>query len=153
MANDYSNILVEFEYFIDQVFQNTSYDEVSSDGKQLFEQLTYKSQMLDDEAKKIVKKFQSLATTVSEVQQYHTMLKVIWRYIRALPASPTHKLFLMVLAFCSLKVSVCLKVKNEIVDGWRNKVAVWLGTQLTSGGQGIIGSGEGSAIDRVERFF
>ena len=36
---------------------------------------------------------------------------------------------------------------------WIEKIETWLGKQLTIGGKGVTGEGEGSVHDRLQRFF
>ena len=36
---------------------------------------------------------------------------------------------------------------------WIQKIETWLGKQLTIGGKGVTGEGEGSVHDRLQRFF
>ncbi len=36
---------------------------------------------------------------------------------------------------------------------WVSKLEAWLGKQLTIGGKGVTGEGEGTVFDRTQRFF
>ncbi|KAI0212924.1 hypothetical protein LSAT2_002096, partial [Lamellibrachia satsuma] len=51
--------------------------------------------------------------------------------------------------------SVSLSKSRPIKDisSWTDRFVEWLGKQLTTGGKGAVGEGEGTVADRMLRFF
>ena len=72
---------------------------------------------------------------------------------KSMSGTPEHKLSLFVLGsgvVCSaLQGSANVNPKAQ---DWIAGVEKWLGTQLTIGGKGCAGEGEGSVHDRIHRF-
>lgn len=139
---------------LDSVYQHTAYED-PQDAQAMFAQLRANMPSITNcpDGKKLVQKFCVLSRTISTEGTFMDMVKIIWRMVKTMQGNALHKLGLFLVALSTL----CESLKTLPVSGqsgvWRQKTEVWLGKQLTIGGKGVTGEGEGTAIDRVSRFF
>lgn len=149
-------IIKECQSFFEQVYQHTSYEEYC-DGRQIFDGIIQSIPdvvLRNPEGLEVISKFQALTTSVTGVAQFKNMVKVLWRFVKGKYASPEHKLTLMNLGVITMVL--CLKEKPRTkgqVTEWRDDIAKWQGNQLTIGGKGCTGEGEGDVTQRMARFF
>ena len=84
---------------------------------------------------------------------FRDVIKIIWRMTKVMSGAAQHRLCLFMLgcgAVCgSMKAS---GTARPAAADWIRAVEAWLGTQLTIGGKGCTGEGEGSVDDRIQRF-
>ena len=153
---DSLNLKTQTESFIDEVYNSTSYGETwEEEAKTVFtyiKQLT-SSVMGSTDGKKIVKQYTTLAATISTEGTFNDMIKIIWRMVKEMGGAPQYKLCLFFLGLGTIYSALEKKADSRPIQTWRCRVVKWLGTQLTSGGKGVAGEGEGSVNDRIQRFF
>jgi len=81
------------------------------------------------------------------------MVKIIWRMVKPISGPPMFRLALMFLAI-GATIEVLLNGANSgSIAQWSQRLEKWLGKQLTIGGKGVAGEGEGQVEERVKRFF
>ncbi|XP_035682500.1 uncharacterized protein LOC118419937 isoform X2 [Branchiostoma floridae] len=141
---------------LDSVFAATDFED-TDDAQKTFTNIRSelpKTAMSADGAK-LVQKFASLGSAATAESTYMDMIKIIWRTVRLTPGTSFVRLQLFFLAIGAMTVSVrkSPNVSDDVLESWLQKVEVWLGRQLTSGGKGCVDGGEGSVNDRIDRFF
>ena len=133
---------------VDRTYQRTDYED-KHEADQVFAQLRAQLQATSEskDGQKLIQKFFFLAQTVSTEGTFHNMVKIVWRMVKDMSGTPLHRLSLFFISLGTL----CATLNKA--EGWRDKVERWLGRQLTIGGKGCAGEGEGSVISRIQRFF
>ncbi|XP_035682499.1 uncharacterized protein LOC118419937 isoform X1 [Branchiostoma floridae] len=150
------SVLEESAKLLDSVFAATDFED-TDDAQKTFTNIRSelpKTAMSADGAK-LVQKFASLGSAATAESTYMDMIKIIWRTVRLTPGTSFVRLQLFFLAIGAMTVSVrkSPNVSDDVLESWLQKVEVWLGRQLTSGGKGCVDGGEGSVNDRIDRFF
>lgn len=102
---------------------------------------------------KIIAKFTVLAKTATTEGTFKDMIKIIWRMIKPMTGTPLYRLTLVFLAIGAMCTSLASSSVRTGLPQWIENMETWLGKQLTIGGKGVAGEGEGTANDRVQRFF
>ena len=100
---------------------------------------------------KIATKMSMLSSTISTEGTFKDMVKILWRMIREMSGNGSTKLTLFFIGLGAM--SSALERLQKPAAVWMPVIEKWLGTQLTIGGKGVTGEGEGSVQDRVHRFF
>ena len=151
-----NTIVKECQVFFEQVYQHTTYEEYCN-GRDVFDSIIESIPDVvfrNPEGLEVISKFQALSTSITGVAQFKNMVKVLWRFVKSKYAPAQHKLTLMNLGIITMVL--CLKgkarTKDKVVE-WCADIAKWQGIQLTIGGKGCTGEGEGDALQRMERFF
>ena len=106
-----------------------------------------------NEGKKLIQKLFMLGRTVSTEGTFKDMIKIIWRMVKPMSGSPVDKICFCFICISTVAVVIRSGTNANHVDAWMETIAKWLGKQLTIGGKGCAGEGEGSANDRIRRFF
>ena len=106
-----------------------------------------------NDGQKVMKKFVVLAKTATNEATFNDMIKIIWRLVKPMTSSPLHRLSLFFLAVGAMCETLLSGPTGSSVSSWMDKFEKWLGEQLTIGGKGVTGDGEGSVTDRIQRFF
>ena len=139
---------------VDSVYKHTNYED-AQDSEATFSKLKtdLPSTVLCPDGKKLVQKFSALSSTISTEGTYLDMVKIVWRMVKPMSGDPLHKLGLFFVALGTMnEVLKTMPIGNQSV-AWRQRMEVWLGKQLTIGGKGVTGEGEGSVTERTRRFF
>ena len=149
-------IIKECRAFFEEIYQHTTYEDID-DGRAVFDEI---KEAIPDivlrhpDGLEVISKFQALSSPVTGVIQFKNMVKIIWRFVKGKYAAPEHKLTLMNLAIITMVL--CLKgkprTKGQVLK-WKDDIAKWQGVQLTIGGKGVTGEGEGDVRQRMARFF
>lgn len=132
---------------VENTYKNTSYEntvEAEEAFTLLRKDITVAAQSV--EGQKLIQKFFFMGKTVTTESAFHDMVKIIWRMVKEQEGSPLRKLSFIFICLGTL----CSTLPAS--DKWRNKIESWLGRQLTIGGKGCTGEGEGSVMDRFKRF-
>ena len=151
MAN--SEVVEKTKLFLQQVYKYTSYeDELKQEAEDTFTKLsTFLPAMANTgEGSKLITKFTNLGTTAMTEGMFQDMVKIIWRMIKGVPAqNSVHRFGLFAIAIGA----TCHSCKATQKEEWQKNIAIWLGNQVTIGGKGCTGDGEGNVADRMQRFF
>ena len=133
---------------VDNTYQNTQYED-KQDAEQVFGQVKAHLQEAaqSEDGQKLIQKFFFLAKTVTTEGTFHDMVKVVWRMVKDMSGTPVHRLALFFISLGTLCAT------RDEAQQWQGKVEAWLGRQLTIGGKGCTGEGEGSVTSRIQRFF
>ena len=99
------------------------------------------------EGQKLIQKFFFLGKTVTTEGTFYDMVKIAWRMVKEAPETPVRKISLFFISIGTMCTTL------PATEEWRPKLEAWLGRQLTIGGKGCAGEGEGSVMDRLKRFF
>ena len=132
----------------------TKYEE-HSEAKCIFDEVERRLPLIaanDKNAIEVSAKFFSFASSVSNKETFKDMIKILWRTVKVKSGQPQYKLCLFLVGMSSLIKGVNTSFNKDIED-WVKGIAQWLGNQLTIGGKGITGEGEGKVVDRINRFF
>ena len=140
--------------FFDNVYSQTEYED-KADADAIF------SAMRDDlprvatspEGSKLIIKFVALSRTVTAEGPLKDMVKIIWRMVKPMSGSAPYKLCLFYLSVGTVLDYLKISHLRGVSGPWVEGVERWLGKQLTIGGKGVTGEGEGSVEDRLKRFF
>ncbi|XP_078603000.1 uncharacterized protein LOC144877028 isoform X1 [Branchiostoma floridae x Branchiostoma japonicum] len=150
------SVLEESAKLLDRVFAATDFED-TDDAQKTFTNIRSELPKTATSADgvKLVQKFVSLGSAATAESTYMDMIKIIWRTVRLTPGTSLVRLQLFFLAIGAMTVSVrkSPNVSDDVLESWLQKVEVWLGRQLTSGGKGCVDGGEGSVNARIDRFF
>ena len=106
----------------------------------------------DSEGIALNTRFASLANTITSQKNFQDMTKIAWRMAKSKSGQPQYKLSLLIVAMAAMITH--LREKHfENCESWFSGVFAWLGHQLTIGGKGVTGDGEGNVIERLNSFF
>ena len=132
----------------------TAYDD-KEDAETSFAQLrsSLPSVAQSPDGAKIIQKFAVLGKTATTEANFNDMVKIIWRVVKPMNGAPMHRLALFFLAIGAVVDSLAKGSLAETSKLWLPRLEKWLGTQLTIGGKGVAGEGEGKVVERVQRFF
>ena len=108
--------------------------------------------LLTPDGKIVTQKFSVLARTVKQGETFKDMVKIIWRMVRTIYGTSIYKLGLLFLGLSAMCCSLS-KLQTSDLNSWIANLEEWLGNQLTIGGKGVAGEGEGTAEERINRFF
>ena len=148
--------LVTTKTFLKNTQKHTAYeDPVSDEANQLFSQLQQELPQIyaSAEGQKLVQKYSMLGKTVTAEGPFLDMVKIVWRMVKTMGGSPLYRLSLFLIGIGTLIDTVRSSPFGANCHTWEERVEKWLGTQLTIGGKGCTGEGEGPVISRVQRFF
>ena len=149
-----ASVLSQALQLLDSVYKHTAYED-KCDAQQTFMQLRIELQRTaaSAEGQKLIQKFDMLARTVSTEGTFNDMVKIIWRVAKGMGGTIHHKFSLLVIGVSIVCVSLTNSRPVEDISSWTDRFVKWLGKQLTTGGKGAVGEGEGSVGDRMQRFF
>ena len=150
-----SNSLVKVSLLIlNQIFLNTKYEDDHT-AKAIFDEIQGMLPLIateDNYGIEIGLKFASFGNTVTNLGTFKDMIKIIWRTVKNKAGQPQYKLSLFIVAMASLIKSINSRY-NQVLDDWVQCIIRWLGNQLTIGGKGVVGEGQGTVISRMNQFF
>ena len=106
----------------------------------------------DINGSELVSKFTLFGQVVATQESFKDMIKIIWRTVKAKSGQPQYKLSLFIIAMAALLQGINSKY-NVHVDDWVQYISKWLGNQLTIGGKGVTGNGQGNVVERMSQFF
>lgn len=149
-----SNVTTQTKQFVDNVYKQTHYNSsLEAEAEQIYHKLIAFIPAIcqSGDGQKLVQKYIMLGRTVRTEGMFQDMVKIIWRMVKEIPAqNSVHRLGLFVIAINAMGESLPVK---EQLGAWQLRLEKWLGNQLTIGGKGCTGDGEGSVTDRIQRFF
>ena len=142
--------------FVEEVYLQTNYEpDLRQEADAMYNH--FKTLLPDviesSDGKKLVKQYTTLASTVSTEGTFNDLIKIIWRMVKEMGGTAQYKLCLFFLGVGTVYSVIEKKASGRPVEVWLKKVEKWLGNQLTIGGKGVAGEGEGSVNDRIQRFF
>lgn len=139
---------------VDKVFQNTEYEDVEA-AEQFFQQLKEEipRTAIGSDGLKIINKFTALGKTATTEGTFQDMIKIIWRVVKPMSGSPSYRLTLFFLALGAMCLTLESSAISKALPTWMETLETWLAKQVTIGGKGVAGEGEGTVSDRVQRFF
>lgn len=141
---------------LDRVYEKTSYpDSYKEEAEAVFGAIKSYLPLIaskDKQGIEVVNKFSSFANSVSDQDGFKDMIKIIWRTIKVKAGQPQYKLSLFLIAIAVIVQNIS-PTYNNCIDEWVTFIIQWLGNQLTIGGKGVVGEGEGSVVERISRFF
>lgn len=105
------------------------------------------------DGKKMMSKFTILAKTATNESTFKDMVKIIWRMVKTISGTPPFRLSLMFLGIGAMCRSLASSSLGDQLPEWVINLEDWMGKQLTIGGKGVAGEGEGTANERIQRFF
>ena len=139
---------------LNQIFINTNFEDTEQ-AKAIFTEIQSRLPLIASQDKygiEIGAKFLSFASAVNSKAAFKDMIKIIWRTVKTKAGQPQYKLCLFIVAMASLVQGISSSF-NKDIDGWVEFILQWLGNQLTIGGQGVTGTGQGKVVDRINQFF
>ena len=149
-------MIKQSEEFCSNVFKHTHYEEeLQNEATDVFSNIEkcISTMASSPDGLKLIQKYSVLASTISTQATFNDMVKIIWRIVKTtMSGGADDKLLLFILGIGTIVHSV-KKTRGDNVNQWVAKVELWLGDQLTIGGKGVTGDGEGSVSDRIRRFF
>ena len=147
-------VLSQALLLLDCVYKNTAYED-KADAHRTFLQLRAELHrtVASTEGQKLIRKFDILARTVSTEGTFNDMVKIIWRVAKGMGGTIHHKFCLLVIGVSIVCVSLAKSRPIRDIASWTDRFETWLGKQLTNGGRGAMGEGEGTVADRMQRFF
>ncbi|XP_066285865.1 uncharacterized protein [Branchiostoma lanceolatum] len=150
------SVLEEAARLLDRVFAATDFED-TDDAQKTFTHIRseLRRTATGPDGAKLVQKFASLGGAATAESTFMDMIKIIWRTVRLTPGNSLVRIQLFFLAIAGMTVSVLKSpsVADDVLESWLQKVEVWLGRQLTSGGKGCVDGGEGRVGERIDRFF
>jgi len=137
-----------------QIYINTKFED-NEQAKIVFDEIQSRLPLIatqDKHGVEIGAKFSSFANAVNSKGAFKDMIKIIWRTVKTKAGQPQYKLCLFIVAMASLIRGIS-SAFNKDLDNWVEFIIQWLGNQLTIGGQGVTGVGQGKVIDLINQFF
>ena len=136
-----------------RVYQYTRYNDDDAEGIYQKIKLDIPNCLETPEGKHIHRKYMALSGAVVSEATYQDMVKILWRMVKPTFGTPDQKLCLLLVGLGTLNHRVRSSRNAKQCESWIEGVECWLGKQLTIGGKGITGEGEGTVHDRIQRFF
>lgn len=99
------------------------------------------------------KKYCVLGMTVFSCSALNDMVKIVWRMVRDMGGSPEKMLCLFMLGIAAILETQRSRQGEDTVETWEKRCISWLGRQITIGGKGVVGDGDGSTVERIQSFF
>lgn len=99
------------------------------------------------------KKYCVLGMTVFSCSALNDMVKIVWRMVKDIGGSPEKMLCLFMLGIAAILETQRARQGEDTVRAWEKRCISWLGRQITIGGKGVTGDGDGSTVDRIQSFF
>ena len=99
------------------------------------------------------KKSYNLGMAVISVESLNDMVKIVWRMVKENGRSTENMLCLFVIGISAVLAAAKLRLCVDNVSTWEENCIQYLSKQLSIGGKGVTGEGEGSVQDRMKRFF
>ena len=148
-----TSVVDKTKEILESVYKASSYEEeLKQEAQQTFSKLSsfLPAMAKSADGQKLVTKFTGLGSTALTEGMFQDMVKIIWRMIKDAPAqNSVHRFGLFLLAIGA----TCHSCKAENKEEWQRNIEKWLGIQVTIGGKGCTGDGEGNVADRMQRFF
>lgn len=107
----------------------------------------------DDSSIKTWKKFSNLGKSVFSCSSLNDLVKIIWRMAKEKGGQPHHMLCTFIIGLGAIIFTVRGSQPKEKTEHWEDACLKWLGNQLTIGGKGVTGEGEGTVLERIKCFF
>ena len=73
--------------------------------------------------------------------------------VKPMNGLPMYRLALLFLAIGAMIEVLASSAQSGSIPQWSARLAKWLGKQLTIGGKGVAGEGEGRVEKRIQLFF
>lgn len=150
-----NEIFLKTSSFLDNVIKRTTLLDALDAAITFAEVKEYLARIVKDDpgVLKIWNKVCALAVTVFSASSLNDMVKIVWRIVKDNGGNSKHMICCFCIGVTAILVTARERQSLEDVDNWQRKCEEWMGTQLTIGGKGVTGDGEGSTSDRISRFF